>query len=537
MPLNLKPKYKPLVLTIIDGWGLSTGILGNPFVSATPNIERFWREFPHLALRAFEKLAFPYLTILTSENGHLSIGTGRLVKPELVKITQSIENGSFFRDPELQEACQVAKANRGSLHLIGLLSDKGEDSHIDHLVALLELCRAERVPEVIIHLFLENTVNPSENLELLARIESEFGRLGLGKIGSLTGINFAIEQKNLEPLRQFLKTVVFGQAKISQNPIEVLRELQKTDQSPSNLPPTLIQESNQKSSKLGEGDAVIFFNLKPKKIKGAVKGLFDPEWFTKLRVYPKGEPPSLLGISLTEYFLDIPVKTAYPVIPIQNSLSQVVAQNRLKQFKATMPSKFPHLTYYFNGRRGTPFPEEERLIVGSSTSDPNQDLPKLINQVIKQLTNFDLVVLNIPNLDLAGHTSDTQLIYETSRLVDILVYHLAFATIKVGGAIILTSDHGIVETPPLPFKEGGGHSLNPVPLILIGPDLRKNLVSTAIQTVLSRGVLADIIRTSHTIADIAPTCLDLLNLEIPQEMEGKSLLSSLGVKIQKVGLK
>jgi len=537
MKKTIPPKVnKPIVLVILDGWGLSPTWGGNAIaMSNPPFINSLWHNYPHLILQSFRKIADEAGRVSSSEVGHGSIGCGRLIYQDSVKINQSIKNGSFFDNEVLKSACSFVIQNKSSLHLMGLVSDGGIHSNINHLFALISLAKKKKVPNLFIHAFLDGRDTPTTSgLIYLSQLERELETQKLGKISTLMGRFFAMDRDgHWERTQRAYLALTKGKGIFEKNALHATSWAYKNGFTDETIPPIIIPagRSRQINPKqlIKNGDSVIFFNFRADRARQLCRAFVD-ETFRPIWCFKK---PYLNFVTLTKYQENLPVKIAFPPEELKNSLAEVLSKNGLKQLHVAESEKYAHVTYFFNGGREKAFLNEDRLIITSPRVDSFEKTPQMkafeiADAIIKRINKYDFIVANLANVDMVGHTGNITAVSEAIKATDAAVEKITSATLKKGGIVILTADHGNAEQ--MVHLEGGDpetmHTLNPVPFLLISPDFQKKKLPTTFR-LQSKEILKDIMLSEYTLADIAPTILDLLHIPKPKEMTGESLLKHL----------
>ena len=529
--------FKPIVLIILDGWGLSPSWGGNAIAMANPPfINNLWRNYPHLILQAFRKIAGPSGKVSSSEVGHGSIGCGRLIYQDLSRINKAIKDGTFFKNEVLLKVCRHVLKNKSSLHLIGLVSDGAIHSHIDHLFALISLAKKEGLKKVFIHGFLDGRDTPvTSALIYLTRLEKELKTQGLGKVSTLSGRFFAMDRDgHWDRTKRAYQALTKGQGIKEESPLHAISEAYKKGFTDEFIPPIVISPGPKgtitRKQLIKDGDGVIFFNFRADRVQQLTRAFVDkslrPLWcFRKLKAS---------FVTLTLYQKGLPVSVAFPPLLIKNSLAEVLSKNKRKQLHLAESEKYAHVTYFFNGGREEAYPLEDRLIISSPRVDcfdktPEMKADELSEALIKRLKKYDFIVLNLANVDMVGHTGNIMAVSEAIKKTDQAVEKIVTETLDAGGVVIVTSDHGNAEQMIHLKQEGDPetlHTLNPVPLILVTPK-NKRKPEAITSFVSSKNILQDILLSKYTLADIAPTILDLMKIEKPKEMTGKSLLKDL----------
>lgn len=503
----------PVVLVILDGWGLSEHRGGNAIALAdTPNMTRYWQEFPHATLQAAgEAVGLPAGQMGNSEVGHLNIGAGRVVYQDLTRINLAVKDGSFFRNPVLVDA--MNKGAKGSLHLIGLLSDGGVHSHIDHLEALLKMAADHGLQRVFVHAFLDGRdVPPSCARGYIDRIDKLTVGLSTGKIASLMGRYWAMDRdRRWDRVAKAYSALVEGQGFTASSAGEALEMAYARGETDEFVQPTVVTAEGKPLTTIRTDDTVIFFNFRPDRAREITRSLVDPAF----NGFERKVFPSVHFVCLTEYDRTIEAPVAFGPENLVNTLGQVLAQAGKKQLRLAETEKYAHVTFFFNGGVEAPNPGEERLLVPSPkvpTYDfkPEMSALELTEAFRERITwdKYDCVIMNYANSDMVGHTGVMDATIAAVTAVDSCLGQVVEDTVNRGGVVLITADHGNAEEMTDPAGAvHTAHTTNPVPFILV--TLENKNVS---------------LKDAGSLSDIAPTILSLLGIPKPVEMTGHSLI-------------
>jgi len=497
--------YRPVVLCVLDGWGIAPDSPGNAVTRAkTPRLDALFAHFPHAKLDASGRaVGLPDGVMGNSEVGHLTMGAGYIQYQELVRINDAIDDGSFFENAALRSACAAARSG-GTLHLLGLLSTGGVHADMKHLAALIDLAKRERVARVVVHAFLDGRdMPPRSALELLPRISAP--------IATVHGRYYAMDRdKRWERTKLSYDAIVDASGPPCESAIAAVDQCYEDSTCSDELmKPHVVGDGTP----MQDGDAVIFFNFRPDRARQLTWALMqrDFDGFPRKRV-----PRELTFVTLTEYKVGIPeVKVAFApaqVVPI----AQVLSEAGLKQLHTAETEKYAHVTYFFNGGHEPPFPREDRMLVPSpkvATYDlqPEMSAAGVADTLVKAIEGgrYDFAIVNFANPDMVGHTGNFEATLAAMAATDAAVGRVVDAALAAGGCVIVTADHGNAEE--LLFPDGGRntqHSVNPVPVVFVAGDRE-------------RFSLRD-----GGLRDIAPTLLTLLGLPVPDRMTGRSLLQT-----------
>ncbi|TMD58108.1 MAG: 2,3-bisphosphoglycerate-independent phosphoglycerate mutase [Chloroflexi bacterium] len=508
-------RFRPVVLCILDGYGLAPPGPGNAIAAARhPNIDELLRG-PHAQLQASGRaVGLPDGVMGNSEVGHLTIGAGYAQRQDYVRINDDIASRAFFRNPVLVEACAQARQRGTALHLMGLISDGGVHADYRHLIALLELARSERLTRVYVHTFLDGRDMPPRSARpLLDEVARAMVRLGVGAYATASGRYYAMDRdKRWDRVQLAYDAIVLGEGPRVESVDEALSRCYAEEACRDELmTPYVIAPGGRPAGTVGNGDSVLFFNFRPDRARQLTWALMQPDFAGFAR---KVWPRDIYFVSMTEYKVDLPaVHVAYPPQRVL-SIAEVLSERGLSQFHCAETEKYAHVTYFFNGGREPPFPGEDRALVPSPKEKTYDLKPEMSARGVAERTDaairsakYDFVVVNFANPDMVGHTGVMAATIRAVEVTDECVGRLVHATRDGGGAFVLTADHGNAEE----LLDAQGqmltqHSTNPVPVAYAAPD-------------------ADRVRLRDgTLADIAPTLLELFELPVPDTMTGRSLL-------------
>jgi len=521
---SLSVPQSPVVLAILDGWGYRKEKSDNAIKSAkTPIMDSLWHAYPHTLISASgSDVGLPDGQMGNSEVGHLTIGSGRIIQQELVRISNVVKNNQLDMVDELKEMAYSLKKNNSTLHITGLCSDGGVHSHIDHLLGLIKWASENGIKKVAIHIITDGRDTPAKSAtKYLNQIESCIKKYNTGEIASICG-RYWIMDRNLLWDRTEKAYVNLTDKDIKITNISPQDYIQKSyDQ---NITDEFIEPIRLSDNYLKDGDSMICFNFRPDRARQIIKSLSDKEFSD----FERKIFPNLELVTFTQYDSNFPVKVAFPPESLNNFIGQIVSENGLKQYRTAETEKYPHVTYFFNGGVEIPLPGEERLLIPSprvATYDmePEMSAEELTISCAKAIKsgNYAFVVINFANPDMVGHTGNMDATIKAIETVDKCIGQIVNATGEMGGSILITADHGNAEVMKGPAGEPWtAHTINKVPLIFIEGEKRK------IPNMGNEIYLRD----NAGLADIAPTLLQLLNIPIPKEMTGKSLIKEIELK-------
>jgi len=496
-----------------------------------------WRNYPHAILQSFRLIAGYFGKVGNSEVGHASLGAGRIIYQDSVDISRSIGKGSFYRNEVLIQACQIAKQKGRRLHLIGMISDGAIHSHTQHLYALLQLIKGQGVENVFIHGILDGIDSmPTDGLGYIKNLDEWMTTHKIGKIATLAGRYFAMDRDgNLDRVAKAYQAMVLGTGKTSVlDPPATLYNSYKNNFDDYNLPPIVFIKDNKPLGNIREGDVVICFNFRADRMRQLVRSFLDPGSYRKFLFFRTLKVLKIHLVTLTSYHLeDLPLKVAFKPARIKNHLTEVLAAKGFKQLHVAESEKAAHVSYFFNGGIEEPYPGEKRIIVPSSKVANLTSRPEMSAENIKKATlhgikssHYDFILVNFANVDMVAHTGNIEAVVKAITTVDDYIDEISKEVIRVGGACFITADHGNAEQV-VQLQQADPetlHTLNPVPLILVSADRERPSEKIGRE---GQSLLAQILTTPYTLADVAPSILDLLNIPKPREMTGQSLLDDL----------
>ncbi len=508
---------KKVLLLILDGWGESDKKEGNAIMQAsTPNMDKLSREYPRARLNASgEAVGLPPAQMGNSEVGHLNLGAGRVVYQELTRISKAIETGQFYENPVLITAMKKAKLQGGVLHMVGLVSDGGVHSHLNHLMALLNMAEQQGVKKYYVHAILDgrDTIpfGARPYLEKLAEFSAEHNN---GYVATVCGRYYAMDRdKRWDRVEKAYRAYTRGEGLTALNSLDALDQAYEREEGDEFVKPTVIVDDKGKPlATIKNEDSVIFFNFRPDRARQITRALTDQSF----NEFKRGnDPVKPYYVTMTKYDREFDLPVAFTLDDLKHTLGETYAENNLPQVRIAETEKYAHVTFFFSGGREKPFPGEDRILVPSpkvATYDlqPEMSAPEVAEKITESIKagKHPLIVANFANADMVGHTGNQDAAVKAVETVDRAVGDIIKEALPRQWAVIICADHGNAEE----MLNGNGetltaHSSNPVPFILLGAG---NV------NVRSQGVLAD----------IAPTVLELAGLPIPPEMTGKSMLKA-----------
>ncbi len=504
---------KPLTLIILDGYGYSKQTDGNAVAAAnTPNLDKYLAEYPYTLIGASGMdVGLPDGQMGNSEVGHTNIGAGRTVYQELTRITKSIKDGDFFENQVLVDVMKKAADSGKKLHLIGLVSDGGVHSHNSHIYALVKLAKNLGVNQTYVHALLDGRdVPPQSGKDFVFDLKNELDEIGCGKIATVMGRYYAMDRDNRwDRVEKAYNAMVMGEGEVNYDPVSAVQKSYDNDVVDEFVVPVVCDNDG----KIESGDSVIFFNFRPDRAREITRTFVDPDFNGFER--QKGFFP-LNYVCMTQYDATMPnVEVAFKPQSLSNTLGEFLSKNGLTQLRIAETEKYAHVTFFFNGGSETVYSGEDRCLIDSPKDVATYDLkPEMsayavADQAVERIKSgkYDVIILNFANCDMVGHTGFFHAAEKAVEAVDKSVGKVIEAILSVGGAALITADHGNAEQMldddgETPFT---AHTVNPVVFGVVGA--------------------GDVsLREGGKLADIAPTMLKLLNLEQPAEMDGKSII-------------
>jgi 2,3-bisphosphoglycerate-independent phosphoglycerate mutase len=507
---------RPLVLIVIDGWGINPRREGNAIArAATPNMDRLARAYPatQISISGLD-VGLPDGQMGNSEVGHMHLGAGRVVFQDLTLIHRAIDDGSFFSNPVFRTALDAVKKSGGRLHLMGLLGDGGVHSHQRHLEALIELASREKAPALFLHLFLDGRDTPPKSAEgFLCELADKLRSYRAVKIATVTGRYYAMDRdKRWERTEKAYRALTEGMGVRARSAEEAIRKSYRDGITDEFVLPTVI-ESSLPDGAIRDGDAAIFFNFRADRARQMTRALTEKDFSE----FSRGRRIALSAfVMMTEYDRSLGLPAAFPPRDLKNILGEVASRNDIPQLRIAETEKYAHVTYFFNGGQEKKFPLEERILIPSVKDVPTYDQKPAMSayeitaSLLEQIAadRYGLVVLNYANADMVGHTGNFDATVRACEVVDECIGKVVDATLGRKGRVIVTADHGNAEQM-IDYDTGQihtAHTSNPVPVI-VADDLLKSAR-------LNPGKASD----------VAPTILKMFGISQPAEMTGRPLI-------------
>ena len=507
---------KPTVLMILDGYGLNDRVEGNAIKQAnTPVMDKLMAEYPYVkGLASGMAVGLPEGQMGNSEVGHLNMGAGRIVYQELTRITKEIQDGDFFKNEALLHAVKNAKENGSALHLFGLLSDGGVHSHITHLFGLLELAKKEGLEKVYVHCFLDGRDTPPQSGKgYVQELTDKLAELGVGKIATVMGRYYAMDRDNRwDRVERAYNAITKGLGVSAESGVAAVQNSYNNGKNDEFVEPAVVMENGKPVATVQDGDSVIFFNFRPDRAREITRAFCCDDFDG----FAREKRIQTTYVCFTDYDETIPNKeVAFHKVAITNTFGEFLAAHGLKQARIAETEKYAHVTFFFNGGVEEPNEGEDRILVKSpkvATYDlkPEMSAPEVCEKLVGAIKSqkYDVIIINFANPDMVGHTGVQKAAIQAIEVVDGCVGKAVDAIKEVNGQLFICADHGNAEQL-IDYETGApftAHTTNPVPFILVNADPSYTL------------------REGGCLADIAPTLIELMGLEQPKEMTGKSLL-------------
>ena len=499
---------KPLVLMILDGFGYNESDYGNAIRAAKmPNLDKIKETCPKTIIGASGlDVGLPEGQMGNSEVGHTNIGAGRIVYQPLMRITNAVRDGSFFENEALCSAMENSKKNDSALHILGLLSDGGVHSHLEHIFGLIDMAKKNGLSKVYLHCFMDGRdVPPSSGKSYVEKLEAKLSETGIGKIASVGGRYYGMDRdKRWDRVERHYKALVLGDAKFEENAAEAVQRSYDEGVTDEFIVPFICE----KDAGIKDGDSVIFANFRPDRAREMTRAIVDEEFAGFERTAKK-----VCYVCMAQYDETLEnVKVAFPPLVLEDTLGEYVAKKGLKQLRIAETEKYAHVTFFFNGGVEACYENEDRDLIASpnvATYDlqPEMSAYLVTEKLLEELgkNEHDVIILNYANTDMVGHTGVFEAAVAACEAVDECLGKVCEKVKELGGTVLITADHGnadvMLASDGTPFT---AHSTNPVPFIVYNHDCE--------------------LREGGVLADIAPTMLKLLGLEQPSSMTGKSII-------------
>ena len=510
----------PLVLVVLDGWGLRQDRNNNAIALArTPTFDELVERYPHSALvTSGESVGLPAGQMGNSEVGHMNLGAGRVVYQDLTRIDRSVREGSFFTNPRLFSAIDRCSGDRHALHIVGLISDGGVHSHVRHLEALLRLAHDRKLSRVFIHALTDGRdTSPTGGTNYVAALEEVMGQLGTGRIASVSGRYYAMDRdKRWDRTKRAYDAFTLGGGRTATKALSLITDSYATNVTDEFIEPgVVVGPDGHPIGKLEDGDSLLFFNFRADRARQLTQALAFGDEFDG---FQRKIHPTLSVTTMTEYDATYGLPVCFPPQQFSASLADVIAERGITNLRLAETEKYAHVTYFFNCGEERPYDGEERILVPSPkvpTYDlkPEMSADGITEQLVADVTNrrHDVIICNFANADMVGHTGSLDAAVTAVTTLDGCLLRIVGSVEEAGGTLIITADHGNAEMMWDDERNGPhtAHTKNPVPVVVVQRDLRGKGYS-----------LRD-----GSLRDVAPTMLRLLDIPPPAEMTGRDLRS------------
>ncbi len=501
--MNKSSQKEKVILIIRDGWGYRKEKNFNFIAQAkTPNDDQLRKKYPRTIIKAAEEaVGLPSGYQGNSEVGHLTIGSGRIIDQSLYRINKSIKDGSFFNKKEFFKAINNCRKNNSSLHIIGLLQKEGVHSHMDHLLAILEICRKNNFENVFIHIITDGRDAPvKQGKNYLAEL---MAKNKIGEIATISGRYYAMDRdKRWARTKKAYQTIIEGKSlKTFKDPLKEIQSCYRQGETDEFITP----RKKEGYQGVKEKDSIIFFNLRTDRPRQLTQAIIEENfqgW--------KRKKINVFFVAMTNYYQAMSAEVVFKEIEIKNLLGEVLSKNNIKQLRISETEKYPHVTFFFNGQKEKPFKKEDRIMIPSpkvSTYDkkPEMSVREITNKVIKEINKneYEFIVINLVNVDMVGHTGIKKAIIKAIEAVDQSVGEIVKAGLNNNYNLFVFADHGNAEDKSK--KWGTSHTTNPVPFVLVSKNKYK-------------------LKNNKGLKDIAPTVLKIMKIKKPKEMKGKLII-------------
>lgn len=521
---------KPIVLAIVDGLGIAPDSEGNAITRAnTPNLKKFMTEYPIMNLFASgSEVGLSFGEMGNSEVGHLNIGAGRVYYQTFPRINRDIESGTYFENQAFLQAAEHVEKNSSSLHFVGLVSQGNVHASQDHLYALLEFAAKQKIKKVFIHAILDGRdAIFNSGIDFIRALQGKIQEYGVGTIASLSGRYYAMDRDNRwDRIEKAYRAMVEGKAECyADDPVAAVEASYAKKVYDEEFIPTVIGTEENPVATIQKNDAVIFFNFRPDRARELTQSIVLPS-FPK---FERAHLDDLFFVTMAEYEKELPVTVAFPPVVVDNCLAEVISKAGKTQFHIAETEKYAHITFFLNGTVEEAFPNEERMIIPSpkvSSYDqaPEMSAFEITKETVKAILSdkYDAIFLNFANPDMVGHTGNFEATVKAVEAIDKCLGTLADHTLAKGGVLLITADHGNAEE--VKNLQTGAidkeHSTNPVPFFIIGEPFKGQAGPSGDPIGGDLSMLPPV----GMLADVAPTVLSLMELEIPPDMTGRSLI-------------
>jgi len=527
----MKKHSKPVVLIILDGWGIAPDSDGNGITRAkTPNFEKYVSNYPAMTLLASgEAVGLSWGEMGNSEVGHLNLGVGKIFYQNLPRIDKAVQEGALFDNKALEKAVEHVKKNNSKLHLMGLMSEGKVHGMNSHCYGLLDVAKRAGLKEVYVHAFLDGRDSPYNSGKLfIEEAEKQMKKMKIGKLASIHGRLYAMDRDNRwERVEKTYKALAEGKSEeYYKKSVKSVDESYKNKVYDEEFVPVVIGDEDKPIATIGQGDAIVFYNYRSDRARQLTHTFIDD----KFDKFDRGEKiKDLLFVTMTEYEEGLPVEVIFPKEKIKMSLPKVLSEKGYKQLHIAETEKYAHVTFFFSGGQEEPFDGEDRLVVpsprvSSYAEKPEMSAKKVTEKLVKEIMSekYDFIVVNIANPDMVGHTSEIDATIKAVEFTDKCLGDIVETTLSKGGVSLVVADHGNAEelVNLQTGEKDKEHSTNPVPFLVIGNEF-EGKTSQDVQVV---GNDLSLVQPVGLLSDVPATILKLLNIDAPDDMSGKPLI-------------
>ncbi len=518
--------FDKILLIVLDGWGIAQPSPYNAISqSKTPFIDSLFTYFSPLTLQASGiGVGLLYQEVGNSEVGHMNIGAGRIVRQFLSRIVADLRDNSFYKNESLLKAVEHAKKNNSRIHIVGLLSSGSVHAYSECINGVIETMKQNEIQEIIVHIFTDGKDAPSnESIDIITRkLNPRLKNTKYKTPGTLIGRMYAMDRNQNWPLTQKAYDALCGISKtVAQDPIKYLEECHKNKETDYAIEPCIIQQDETNIPRIQDNDAIIFTNFREDSMRQITESFITPSG--KFKKFKRNNLKNLCVVTMTDYNPDFKTLVVYPPPQINQPLASVISSVKKRQLHIAETEKYAHVTYFFNGEKEKPFPGEDRVLIRSVggpyyENHPKMQTEKIVQEAINRMKYYSFVLLNIANADILGHTGNYNSALEGIEEIDTQLSKLIKKASSIGFTTIITADHGNAESM-IDINTGDvitSHTNNPVPFLIVNEKFHKKNISE-LYTISPKGVLGD----------VAPTILELMNIEKPPEMNGNSLLPNI----------
>lgn len=519
--------YRPIVLVVLDGWGIAPSTRGNPIREATlPTFQKLSRYYPMTALQASGiAVGLPWNTPGNSEVGHMTLGSGRVIYQNLPRISLAIQDGSFLKNEAISNTIKRAQKNGKKFHIMGLVGDGVVHSTIDHLHMILEMAKQANLKHVFVHAFTDGRDSPpTSGVDTMSNLIARMNNLGIGKLASIGGRNWGMDRNNNWDRIEKAYRVMTEGSNTTSDLIQYMRDSYKQKITDEFIEPVMLTENGVPVGTIQDGDSVMFFNFREDRAREITKAFVLPDFDG----FPRPKRLDLDFVTMTEYERNLPVHIAFGPEKVTDTLGEILSHEKKTQLRIAETEKYAHVTYFFNGGTEKAWPDEDRVLIPSPSVSHFDEAPEMSSAETTDKTieavrsgKYDFILINYAGPDMVGHTGNEAASIRAVEFTDECLAKLIPAVLETGGSLFITADHGNVEEV-INLETGEvdtEHSKNPVPLWFVAPDNHREKTA--------EDMMREENQVEGLLSDVAPTILELMNIPKPENMHGTSLLKIL----------